>query len=68
MGLEPVRIPLGPWPLEDSCGFQIALEILRASQKPGRYVADYTQFESIRKIRSAYINAFDSSPQRVLNN
>ena len=67
MGLPPVKISVGPWPLKDGCGFQIALEILRASQKPGKYDEKYAQFESIRKIRSAYINAFDSGPKRCLD-
>ena len=67
MGLPPVKVHVGPWPLRDGCGFQIALEILRASQKPGKYDKSYTQFESIRKIRSAYINAFDSGPKRCLD-
>ena len=32
LGLTPVPVELGPWPLEDNQGFQVALEILRASQ------------------------------------
>jgi hypothetical protein len=68
MGLNPIRIPVGPWPVSDTCGFQVALETLRASQKPGRYVQTYTQFDSVRKLRASYINAYDSSPMRCLDN
>ena len=32
LGMRPVPVSLGPWPLEDNQGFQVALEILRASQ------------------------------------
>jgi len=49
-GLPPVDIPVGPWPVADSCGYQIAIEILRASQNPGRNAASYTQFDSVRKL------------------
>jgi len=41
-GLPPVDIPVGPWPVADTCGYQIAIEILRASQNPGRNAASYT--------------------------
>ncbi len=62
LGLDPVALPLGPWPARDDLGFQIAIEILRASQEPGRNVASYQQYDSIRKIRSAYSSIFESSP------
>jgi hypothetical protein len=68
LGLEPIRIPVGPWPIGDTCGFQVALETLRASQKPGRHVKSYTQFESVRKLRAGYINALDAGPARCLDN
>lgn len=68
MGLTPIHIQVGPWPIQDTCGFQVAIELLRASQKPGRYDSTYSQFESVRKLRSAYLNAYDSGPIRCLNN
>lgn len=64
-----VRIPVGPWPASDMCGYQIALKTLRASQKPGRYVQRiYTQFDSVMKLRAGYINAYDASPTCCLDN
>ena len=57
LGLPPVDICVGPWPVADTCGFQIAIEMLRASQNPGRNDSSYTQFDSIRKMRSAYLTA-----------
>ena len=68
LGLPPVDICVGPWPVADTCGFQIAIEMLRASQNPGRNDSSYTQFDSIRKMRSAYLTAYESSPSRCLDN
>ncbi len=61
--LPPVHLPLGPWPVDDTQGFQVAIEIVRASQEPGRNAKEYQQFDSIRKIRSAYSSVFESSPR-----
>ena len=36
LSLEPNLPALGPWPLEDNVGFQLALGELRYSQKPGK--------------------------------
>jgi hypothetical protein len=68
LGLPPVSITVGPWPVQDKCGFQVAIEILRASQMPGKNSSAYSQFDSIRKIRSAYLTAFEASPERCLEN
>jgi hypothetical protein len=68
LGLAPVQLKVGPWPVADNCGFQIAIEILRSSQNPGRNDSEYTQFDSIRKLRSAYLNVYESGPERCLEN
>ena len=62
LGLEPLNLQRGPWPVEDDVGCQVALEILRASQEPGKHVKTYQQFETIRKLRSGFSNAFESGP------
>ncbi len=62
MGLDPVDLKRGPWPVEDDVGCQVALQMLRASQEKGRHSASYQQFETIRKIRSGFSNAFESGP------
>ena len=36
LGLKHVIISAGPWPVADTCGFQIAVEMLKLSQKQGR--------------------------------
>ena len=42
--------------------------MLRHSQGKGRNSEKYIQFDSIRKTRSAYANAYESSPKRCLDN
>jgi hypothetical protein len=38
-------IRLGPWPIADTCGYQITIEMLRHSQKKGKNSNDYIQFD-----------------------
>ena len=54
LGLNPVVLKIGAWPVCDNQGFQIAIETLRASQRPGRNDSSYTQFDTIRKLRTSY--------------
>ena len=68
LGLTPVELPVGPWPVKDSQGFQIAIKPIRASQQKGQDDKAYVQFDSIRKLRSVYANIFQSSPQVVHRN
>ena len=68
LGLDPVQLSVGPWPVADTCGFQVAIEILRSSQLPGKNASTYTQFDSIRKMRSAYLAVFESGPVRCSDN
>ena len=67
LGLEPVGLRMGPWPLADSVGFQICLEMLRASKMPGKNDVAYSQFDTIRKIRTGYVNCFECQPLQVLD-
>ena len=68
LGLEPINLSMGPWPADDTCSFQVAIEILRASQRPGRNAKDYSHFESIRKLWSSYLTVYEASPARCLDN
>jgi hypothetical protein len=54
LGLKPVDLKIEAWPVCDGQGFQVAIETLRASQRPGRNDSTYTQFDTIRKLRTAY--------------
>ena len=61
IGMEGLNLPRGPWPVGDYVGFGLAIVMLRASQDKGRHNSDYVQFDTIRKIRSAWSNAHESS-------
>ena len=63
LGLEPVDIPIGPWPVGDPYGVQIGLQILASSQLPGKHSKVYQQFDTIRKICSGFSTAYESSPK-----
>ena len=62
LGLKPVGIAMGPWPVGDQTGFQVASELFRASLKKRRNNDTYVQFDSIQKIRLAYANVEQTSP------
>ena len=47
LNIQPQDITMRPWPVQDHQGFQTAIEMLRASQKPGRNAVDYGQFDAI---------------------
>ena len=50
-----IELPaLGPWVVGDKVGFNVAIGMLKYAQKPGNNRATHMQFESIRKLRTAY--------------
>jgi hypothetical protein len=62
LGIENITLPVGPWPVEDTVGFKLGvIMVRRASQEKGRNDTGYVQFDSIRKIRSAFSNIYESS-------
>ena len=67
LGLVPQPLKLGPWPLGDGQGFQTAIEMLRASQKKGKNDSSYVQFDTVRKIRTAYSTVYESSAAAALH-
>jgi hypothetical protein len=56
----PLMPPLGPYPAYDCFGITVAVPMLVKSLSPGKY-ASHTQFETMRKLRSAYSNLFHAS-------
>jgi len=50
-------------PLDDHCGYEVAIQILLASRKSGRYNKTYTQYDTIRHLRSSYSNFVRASNQ-----
>ena len=61
LGIAPTFSALGPWPLRDEIGFSVGLQMVKASLSPGRHDVRYQQFDTVRAIRSAYSNVFESS-------
>ena len=61
LGMSRLDVPRGAWPVDDKVGFRIGLTMLRASQEKGRNDTSYVQFDSIRKMRTGFSNAFESS-------
>ena len=57
----------GPYPFNDHCGYEIAASILMHSRRPGRHDKSYTQYETIRKLRSAYSSHVKSTPNSNVN-
>ena len=60
LGVEPALPPLGPFPETDLFGVTVAIAMLVKSLNPGRY-EEYTQFETMRKLRSAFSNLHHAS-------
>ena len=58
---------LGPWPVEDIHGLRLAIAILQASQEGGKNSKEYTQYDSIRKISSAFGNHYEASKSAAIN-
>ena len=61
LGMTRLDVKRGPWPVKDGCGFRLAIVMLRASQEKGRNDSSYVQYDSIRKIRTGFSNAYESS-------
>ena len=53
----------GPLPSFDHCGYEVAIDTVLYSRRPGRHSNEYTQFDTIRKLRTAYSNHCRSTAQ-----
>ena len=65
VGIDPVFEPLGPFPVEDIQGTFVAVTMLQRSLEPGKH-ATYSQFQTIRKLRSAHSNQYMASVKGAL--
>ena len=61
LGIEPSYPPLGPFPVGDNVGFTVALQMLKASLLPGIYHDSHQKFDTIRNLRTAFSNIYESS-------
>jgi hypothetical protein len=53
----------GRLPAHDHCGYEVVIQMVLKSRTPGNHAATYTQFDSIRKLRSVYGNFLRSLTQ-----
>ena len=60
LSIDPPYWPMGPIPPYDTFGYGVALTMVYRSLSHGKY-ADYLQFGSIRKVRSAFSNCYMAS-------
>jgi len=56
VGLPAPFLSRGPLPDWDHCGYQLAISMVLYSTQGGRYDKSYTQFDTIRHLRSAFSN------------
>ena len=61
MNLQGPFYPPGPLPLDDHCGYEVALLMVVASLEKGRYSNTHKQWDTIRKIRSTFSNQLRSA-------
>ena len=61
LGIEPELPELGPWVIGDKVGFQVALAQLKYSQEKGSNHSTHLQFDTIRKLRTAYSHLHEVS-------
>ena len=61
LGLKGPYLQDGPLPSHDHCGYEVAVQMLMNSLNKGRNNPNYTQFDTIRKIRTAYSNQIRAS-------
>ena len=61
LGMKIELPPLGPWPLKDEVGFRIAMAQVRYAQRPGTNASTHLQFDSVRKLRTAFAHLYSVS-------
>ena len=63
VGVDGLFISRKPFPMKDHCGYELAVATLLYSRRPGKHTQSFTQFDTIRKLRSAYGNWLRASAQ-----
>lgn len=63
MGLDGPYEQGARMPAHDHCGYEVALQMLQASRRPGKHSSEYTQWDTIRQIRTAYSNFSKAATQ-----
>jgi hypothetical protein len=55
-GLKGPYEHFGQMPSRDTFGYEVAIQTVLASRRAGKYLSDYTQYDSVRKYRTAFAN------------
>ena len=63
VGLQGSYEHMGPLPYYDHCGYETAIQTILFSRKSGRHSTTYTQYDTIRKLRTAFSNQVRAAPQ-----
>ena len=63
LGLDPPYLEPAPLPSFDHCSYGVAIQMLLASQEPGRHSSVYKQFDTIRRFKTGYGNQIRASGQ-----
>ena len=64
LGLDGPFTLKSPMPVHDHCGYELAISMVLYSTRPGRHDRNYTQFDTIRKLRTVcgnFIRAYGNS-------
>jgi hypothetical protein len=61
LGLSGPYLSPGPLPLDDHCGYEVAMQMVSSSLNSGRYSVSHKQWDTIRKLRSSYSNQVRAS-------
>lgn len=60
-GLSGPYLNPGPLPMDDHCGYEVAMQMVASSLGSGRYSSTHKQWDTIRKLRSSYSNQVRAS-------
>ena len=63
VGLQGGYEHVGPLPYYDHCGYETAIQIVLLSRQKGRNSNNYMQYDTIRKLRTAFSNQVRAAPQ-----
>jgi hypothetical protein len=61
LGLSGPYLSPGPLPMDDHCGYEVAMQMVASSLESGRYSGSHKQWDTIRKLRSSYSNQVRAS-------
>ena len=67
MGMKgPYKNP-GPLPPFDHCGYEVAIQMVASSLEKGRYSYSHKQWDTIRRLRSCYLNQIRAAKEANSN-